>query len=686
MRKFCISLAAVTVLAVLAGAMLPVSCGKSGNAPDPGPVEPSDTASVSPADTSSTGNDFREEPDDTSSDPVRTFDYSAVAKMGHPRLLMDAEDFADLKTKVTSGRFSNKTLYKMHKLVLDCADSYVADNTAIEHKFDASSKRILDQSRLALKRLFACAYAYRLTGKATYLAKAVSDLETVCKFSDWNPSHFLDTGEMALGVAIAYDWLYYELSYEDRVLIHRALVNMAIRPSIGAGFHTSEGNWNQVCNAGIIAAALAVYEKDKAVSVNVIETGIADNKTINAMIYGPDGNYSEGYDYWGYGTGFEVVLVSMLERVFGSCNGIKDVDGFLETGKYMLYMTGPVQMDFPYSDGGQGKESPKLAMWWFAAEENDPSLLYNEWRMFNAGSYASSSEVRLLPAVPCFIRNRNFDDISTVSPSKDIWYGYGKTPVVMVHTGWNSDESDHYLCIKGGAANSSGHGHMDAGSFVYDSQGVRWSEDLMRPSYSSMENALSAAGGSFWSMSQKSLRWDVFRMNNLCHSTLSFDNPDGSVSKRYPTDHVVGGKATLESVYESSSELGAALNMTAPLADQVAEAHRRIKLIDRSYVEITDVITAKSGTDAEMQWRMLTGAAVSVGSEHETLTRSGKTLYLQASSSVPVTYTSWTATRPSTWTSRSWDPGNSGYIVAGYTATIPAGQTVTFVTTLKPAL
>jgi hypothetical protein len=87
-------------------------------------------------------------------------------------------------------------------------------------------------------------------------------------------------------------------------------------------------------------------------------------------------------------------------------------------------------------------------------------------------------------------------------------------------------------------------------------------------------------------------------------------------------------------------------------------------------------------------WRMMTAASVETGSAGETLTQKGKSLTLSAKSSAPaveIHYTTWPALRPSDWASRpsGWDNANEGYRIAGYTATIPQGTTVTFTTTLS---
>lgn len=626
-------------------------------------------------------NTFKEEPDDNSADPAGTFNYAGLKALGHPRLLMTGDDFEDLKTKLKN-RSANKVLAAVSDHALKCADKYVGETAEIKYELDASGKRLLAQSRKALQRLFACAYAYKVTGRSVYLKKAQEDLRVVCHFRDWHPSHFLDVAEMSLGVAITYDWLYHDLPYEDRVLAHKAMKDFALNASYGkeATFRNSMNNWNQVCNCGVVAAALAVYEKDKAIAAKVIEDAITSNMKAQKEIYSPDGNYGEGYGYWDYGTGFETILLKLLKTAFGDMAGLDQVKGFYRTGSFMLFMASPAGKTFPFADGGSGSANPSPGMWWFASELKDPSMLLNEYRLLQAGKYSSD---RLVPAIPCFILKNDFNDISTSAPDKDLWYGRGLVPVAMIHTGWKNDASDYYVAIKGGAA-SANHAHMDAGEFIYESQGVRWSDDLIRQNYTEVENPLSAAGGSYWNMGQKSLRWDVYRLNNLAHSTLSLENNDGSIDKLHPTDHFAAGSAAIEETYESSTELGVKLNMSAPLKGQVKTAFRTVRLVDGKDLKIEDEITALDGQDAVVQWRMLTPASVVVDAGKEVLTMEGKTLCLRATASdgTAVKYTTWAPARPASWTPRTWDQANTGYTIAGYTITVPAGKKLTLTTLL----
>ncbi len=121
-------------------------------------------------------------------------------------------------------------------------------------------RRLLDVSRLALERITALAMVAQITGDERYSRRAIEEMLAVIKFSDWNPSHFLDVAEMSLAVAIGYDWLYDKLTPEQRDEIAKALVDKGHSPVVRYAepfFVQGTNNWNQVCHAGLSAAAIA---------------------------------------------------------------------------------------------------------------------------------------------------------------------------------------------------------------------------------------------------------------------------------------------------------------------------------------------------------------------------------------------------------------------------------------------
>lgn len=634
--------------------------------------------------------EFIEEPDDSSADPQSAYglDYSKLASAGHPRLLIDEEGFKNLKQKVTTDKRANKTLYKLHTQILKRAEKIVTEN----RQFDVPNDHYM-----IVDNLVYCSYAYKMTGQSGYLTKAKSDLLKTCRFGAWNPSG-LSIGEISLAVALAYDWLYYDLSLEERKLVHKAMVDKGIRPMYNRSYAATIGNWNSICLGGVACASLAVYEKDKDISVKQLEKAIKENLIGVRGIYSPDGNYAEGCGYWEYGTAWEVCFLTCLEDVFGHTAGIKEVPGFMQSGKYALYSHGTMNSQFSYNDGGGSADSPFITSWWFAAKNDDPSLIYAEKRMLDNGVYSDvpleKEGFRLLPAMLCMIRDYDFESKTIAPPVGELWQGDGEMPIVIVRKGWQFNESDVYLGVKAGHCNTwktsaTAHSHMDLGSFVFEAEGVRWSDDIQRPGYTAWFDALSKAGSRSGDTSQSGLRWDTFRVSNLCHSTIVSRSNDGSVKgKLHSTDYYVDGFATIDKIIETTDRQGAVVNMTEPMKGQVESAKRTVELVNGSNLVVTDEITALDGMDCVLEWRMFSVSSSSLATNGVELTKDGKSRVLTVSSSessVSPEYNIWKAEKPTDdgWGVLNFKQGITGRTIVGWTATIPAGKTVKFVTTLK---
>ncbi len=601
--------------------------------------------------------------EDTTPDPVKTFDYSKLRNTPHPRLLMTDSHLSQWKQKCAVGG----TYYaRIHDYIMNRANYYLI-NYASPIQYLVSGGRLLSVSREALSRIWFCSYAWRMTGEQKYLDYVEKTIVEACEFPDWHPEHFLDTGEMAMGVAIGYDWCHSGLSEKAQAKAISRLRDFAIKQAPGRSFQNSSSNWNQVCYGGLVAASLAIYDKEVTCASNMIEEAIASNKRAVAAMYAPDGNYPEGYSYWAYGTSYQVILLSLLKEVFGSDGDIvANVPGFAKTGDYILYMSGTTGACFNYSDC-KTYEYPHYAMWWFANEYSRPELLANEFRMIDRYT-TNSDELRLLPMIPCMTANLP-QDMNATFPTEKIWYGGGATPVILVHTDWTFSATDKYLGFKGGNASYS-HAHMDAGSFVYDAYGVRWSADLQRQDYSYLEPLLEAAGGGLFTMTQNSLRWDVYRLGPLSHSTMTINN----------ARHRVDGRGVIESVINDGNEYGGTMDLTAVFSDQASSVKRTVRLSGED-LYITDVIKAKSDKNAKVDWRMLTQTDVAKENDAVCLSKNGHTMYLvttaDQSSVSPVYFTEDAEGK------MSWDQPNTGFSIVGYTVTVPAGTTVTLTTKLS---
>ncbi|MDD4921775.1 MAG: heparinase II/III family protein [Bacteroidales bacterium] len=531
----------------------------------------------------------------------QSFNYSKLGP--HPRLLLKAGE----EQKILKNLDNNPTIMKVHQRIIKCCDEMLNLPT-LERKKDG--KRLLAVSREALRRVFYLSYAYRMTGENKYILRAEKEMLTLSAFTDWNPSHYLDVAEMTMALAIGYDWLYKDLQPNTKTTVRQAIAEKGFLTSKNtkdAWFYNSDNNWNQVCNAGLVYGALAVFEDEKVAATEIIEkcmeTIVKPTET-----YGPDGNYAEGYMYWGYGTTFEVMLIAALENNFGTDKGISNIPGFLKSAQYIEYMTGPGGLSFNYSDSWpDGVSNPIL--FWFAKRLKDPSLLWIEKEYLMSGN-AQAGEDRLLPCLPIFAADFHLNQITP--PTKKIWVGHGKTPVILVRNGWKS-KNDSYFGLKGGTA-SANHAHMDAGSFVFEAMGVRWAMDLGAQGYLSLESQ----GVSLWDSGQNGQRWDVLVMRNEYHNTLTVNGQR----------HIVKGFAPIIKTYEKDDMLGGTLDMSGIFAGELKTASRKVALMDGQYLEVTDDVEAEN-KETVICWTMCTPAEAKMINDHTfELTKNGKKLHL----------------------------------------------------------
>jgi len=371
-----------------------------------------------------------------------------------------------------------------------CAAAWDAVRVTADHMlteppvvYKKEGRRLLHRSREALGRIMHLGFAARMTGDKRYVARAVAEMKAAAAMPDWNPSHFLDTAEMTLALAVGYDWLYAELSPADRAEIREAIEKKGLGPYLkpGAkhGWERGGNNWNQVCHGGMVAGALALLEDNPGRAAEVVSRALAGLP--HAMkVYEPDGTYPEGPGYWNYGTTYNVALIAMLEPALGTDFGLSQRPGFLKTGEFPLQMTGPTGSYYNFSDcGAHTSFSP--AMVWFASRTHRPELLWFEEGLLQR-EVRESKHDRFFPLAILWMDAK----LQRAEPAVRNWYGRGPNPLAVFRTSW-TDPNALYLAIKAGSPGAS-HGHMDIGSFIMEADGVRWSLDLGAQNYHTLES------------------------------------------------------------------------------------------------------------------------------------------------------------------------------------------------------
>ncbi len=574
----------------------------------------------------------------------------------HPRILLLKGEEDAIKKNIST----DKIWSKMQQAILNEADR-LQGLPPIERI--QVGRRLLDKSREALRRLFFLSYAYRSTRQLSYLQRAEKEMLAIAAFTDWNPPHFLDVAEMTMSMAIGYDWLYDDLAPASKIAIKKAILEKGINPSLDPKNNSwlkAEHNWNQVCNAGMVYGALAIYEDEPVLAKQVINRAI-ETVVIAMKDFGPDGAYPEGYGYWGYGTSFNVMLISALDKAFGSNFGLSDMPGFLKTAGYLENMTGPSGKPFNYSDAGSGG-GVQPAMFWFAQKNADPSLLWVERsRLLQEDSRASMNN-RLLPAMMIWGGGSHISNIAP--PAAIMWVGKGKSPVALMRTSW-TDTAAIFVGFKAGSV-SVNHAHMDIGSFVMEADGVRWAMDFGMQEYESLESK----GLNIFGRTQDAQRWTVFRYVNQVHNTITVNDQHQRVT----------GYAPITAFSRDNNFMNARADLSEVYKGSVEQLQRGIAIADRKYVLVQDEIKAPD-TVITVRWTLLTPALVAItGKNTATLTKDGKTLFLRVDAPAGIVMKTWPTDPPP----NSYDAPNPGTIRTGFEFTLPAGASSTISVALIP--
>ena len=571
----------------------------------------------------------------------------------HPRIMMLAGEEQQIKANIAADPVWNR----MHLSIIEECDKIISA-PVLERIVEG--RRLLGVSREALRRIFYLSYASRLTGQAKYAERAEKEIVAVSAFSDWNPSHFLDVAEMTMAVAIGYDWLFDKLSPATRDSAKKAILQKGIDASLSSrnnGWLRSANNWNQVCNGGMTYGALAVFEETPELSKMIIDRAIESIK-VSMAVYGPDGAYPEGYGYWDYGTSFNAMFLSAIEKLWKSDYELVKISGFTQSATYLAHMLGATGDSYNYADAGKGG-TMMPTMFWFAARNNDKTVLWDQRKFLE--SDRKFTRDRLLPAIMIWGSGIRMSDVSP--PTAKTWVGGGITPVALMRTSW-TDPNAIYVGFKGGRASSS-HAHMDAGSFILEANGVRWANDFGMQDYHSLESV----GVDLWNMEQNSQRWQVFRYNNFAHNTLSVNNQL----------HVVGGASDFISKGTTPAFMNAVLDLSKVFANQLADSRRGVAIVNEQYVVVRDEIKT-TNQETTIRWTMLTTADVKIkGKNAIELRQNGKQLTLQVMEPAIVTMKTWTTVSPN-----AFDASNEGTILVGFETKIPAETSTALIVKLIP--
>ncbi len=526
---------------------------------------------------------------------------------GHPRLLLTDEGLAALvaAAKTDSLRAS------LHARIVSTAEEAL---TSPPVRYLGPGEDLLEQARTAVQHIVTCAMAYRLTHDGRFADLARRDMLAAAAFPDWNPAHFLDVAEMSFAVAIGYDWLYDQLTPAERTSIGQALRKKALAfaapayapsgaPDPQLWWATAPTNWNQVCNAGLLAAALALADEEPALAQSVI-AGVRTSLPRALAAYQPDGGFPEGPGYWAYGTTYTVIALTALEVAAGTDFGLSTAPGFDRTARYRLAVQGPTGQVFNYADSAVTVQTtPAYA--WLATRFRDEAAL------------AHSRSLLVTALKGRKITNRFFAlhalwfpaEVAAAAARPPLDFRFrGAAELALFRSSWD-DPRALFVGFKAGVTPEDvHHAHLDLGSFVLESDGQRWAVDLGPDTYS-LPGYFDSTGP----------RWAYLRVNNRAHNTVT---PDDALQRH-------DALAPLTAFQSTPQRAFAVADLTA-IYPGVHSLRRGVALLDRARVLVQDEFQpAASATP--LCWRMLTGAQATLAADARsvTLMQNDRTLRLE---------------------------------------------------------
>jgi len=507
--------------------------------------------------------------------PVLTGILSTLRK-DHPRLMLSASVIEEIKSK----RKNDALLDKYASAVVASANSIV--NKAPLARV-LTGPRLLSVSRELLHRVTHLSLAFHLTSDPRFLDAAVSQMKTVCAFSDWNPSHFLDVAEMTNGVAIGYDWLYNHMKKEDAELIRSGLKTKGLeeykKAYDGAWWSKGDNNWNQVCHGGLIVGALAIAETDPAYATTFIPKALA-NLPYSNKYYAPDGAWYEGPGYWSYATEYLAYAMSAMKSALGNMGNLENTKGLENAGFVPMICAGPSNYILNFADSGENSKATTSPAMLFLSNLYDKPLIANYLHGYMKSSNALANVFHVV-----------WYKAPTSEPLNlplDQYLDGEINELILLRSSW-TDPNATWIGMKSGV-NSSPHSHLDIGNFEMEAGGVRWAKDLGSDDYNL---------DGYWTMGVNGKRWTYYRLNSFSHNVP-----------------LLGGRNQFELAKARfiQKELNvpvpsATLDMTDAYKDFSSKSLRKISLTDqRKNVLIEDSFTLIKTT--EVAWGMLTGNAI----------------------------------------------------------------------------
>jgi hypothetical protein len=311
----------------------------------------------------------------------------------HPRLIFSSDDVAQLPARSTHPVLAPVTasLLARAESILKRPPLSIATGNACRHHQG---------------RVLTLALTFLLTQRPEFRDGAVRELDWALAQDDWkwNPAigySNLLTGEISMTFGLAYDWLFNDLTVEERERIRAGAEEKGLNFYLSCSalpepqiHRVSLCNWNTVTNGGAAVLALAL-EGESTLAGEVLQQAVSNMKYFWDYL-GADGGWCEGLSYWRYGMRYAFLAAEALRRCGYDAEQLGGRDAFAHSGVAqtcyfpMLFQPGQkLEMSFADSSGRTrmpvlyllGREYSNPDFIWYEDREPLPPLEAEGWPM-----------------------------------------------------------------------------------------------------------------------------------------------------------------------------------------------------------------------------------------------------------------------------------------------------------------
>lgn len=540
--------------------------------------------------------------------------------LDHPRLIFTTEQENKIKASINT----DPQLASLLQLLRTKANAELSLQTIpFPNGVVDVDNTILSISRDHLYKIITLALAYRMFEDVKYAEKAREHIINACTYPTWNPAHFLDVAEMTTAVAIGYDWLYSFLSDNDKNLIINSLkeksINLALKEyasPVNNSWSIRETNWNVVCNSGISLGAIAIaeefYRTSPTIPERILDHGKRHMPTC-LRLFSPDGVCFEGPAYWQYTLNYYSMISKTLHDNVGNDLGLSDIPGIKNSAHYYFQTLSPTKKIFNFADSFTTESSQSPLFFYYGKYFNQPHLssFFKEQINDVLSNKVSFPKSIFFFSIAWYDTNNEFE---YEKPGLETFQNTYNP--IAVFNGNAQNPKSIYLIAKGGAGNMP-HQQLDMGTFIVETQGIRWFDDLGSDDYSLP---------GFWDYKATGQRWNYFRNTNFSHNVPHIDN-----KIQYSP-----GRGWLEKDDSTLDEPYAIFNLSSAYTNQLISFKRGFKLLNDEVMLLQDEFIMNNSGQVVTE-SFITRADIQISDSIASLNIDGKNFYLKVISPDKVT-------------------------------------------------